>query len=243
MNFYSILSDNIAMEVNFNKPSKNNIFITSLSNRAEGNFFASGPSFAEQPKKQTNSNSARINDYDSSILENNAYQGLSDEMLKIEHKIGLLESSLSKINIEIDALKEYEDFTQVNQLEIRKQAIEQELAELNKKYSDLGIGAKISGQIASVVNFTSNKKSSSMSKVKDFLSKKVLAKVSKKFGYSQDMKSALEKLSSINSNVDELITMQAPYGETVNRYEKLTAYLNKANVIHSQISKEMKEMT
>ena len=57
------------------------------------------------------------------------------------------------------------------------------------------------------------------------------------------MKEALEKLSDINANVDELITMQVPYGETINRYEKLTAYLGKANMLHSRISKNLKEMT
>jgi len=57
------------------------------------------------------------------------------------------------------------------------------------------------------------------------------------------MKEALEKLSNINLSVDELIKMQVPYGETIDRYEKLTAYLNKANVIHSQISRNVNDMT
>lgn len=53
------------------------------------------------------------------------------------------------------------------------------------------------------------------------------------------MKDSLEKLSSINSSVDELVTMQVPYGEMEKRYEKLTAYLNKANSIHSEISNNL----
>ncbi len=56
------------------------------------------------------------------------------------------------------------------------------------------------------------------------------------------MKEALENLSSINTSVDELVNLQIPYGKKIERYEKLTAYLNKANVIHAQITKNMNEI-
>ena len=45
------------------------------------------------------------------------------------------------------------------------------------------------------------------------------------------------KLETLNKNVDELVTMQMPYGEADERYDRLTNYLNRANVIHFQISK------
>ena len=230
------------MDVKFGKvkPNGSNIFLTATSSRSDTNFFASNPEkSADTNKKEISTQSGRINDYDSTILENNAYQEISNEMFKVEHKIELLEQSLLKINSEIDALQSLGYAIQISNLEERKQKIEQELAELNKKYSELGFSAKISGQIASVVNFTSNKKTSTFSKIKKFVSKKILAKISKKFNYSQNMKEALDKLSNINSSVDELINMKIPYGETINRYDRLTAYLNKANVIHSQISRNM----
>ena len=44
----------------------------------------------------------------------------------------------------------------------------------------------------------------------------------------------------LNSNVDELIKIKAPYGETIKNYERLTEYLSRANKIHSKISKTMK---
>lgn len=230
------------MDVKFGKVKPSN-FLASSSTRSDVNFFETAP---EQNKKNSpKENSAptsRMNDFDSNILENNAYQALSDEMLKLEHKIGLLETLLSKLNSEIDALESLGHNIQIADLIYRKQKAENELAELNKKYSELGLGAKISGQIASVVNFSSSKKQTKFSKIKTFIFKKVLSKISKRFDYSQTMKEALDKLSNINSNVDELITMKVPYGETINRYEKLTAYLNKANIIHSQISKNMDEI-
>lgn len=229
------------MDVKFGKikpnGKNNNIFVISSANCSEENFFISNSNKDNEQQKQTFA--PRINDYDSNILEDNAYQLISDEMFKIEHKIGVLENNLLKINNEIDALQTLGAYLQVAELEERKQKIERELTELNKKYSELGLSSRISGQIAAAVNFTSNKKTNVFLKAKNFLSRKILAKISKKIGYNQAIKEALENLCNINSGVDELIKMQIPYGETAKRYEKLTAYLNKANVIHSQISKNM----
>ena len=50
------------------------------------------------------------------------------------------------------------------------------------------------------------------------------------------------KIGSFNENVDELIAMKVPYGETKANYEKLTNYLYRANRIHSDISKKMQKL-
>jgi len=232
------------MDVKFGKirPSSN-FYAEELVQDSGENFFASASTSLSE--SQTNNQSIhssgnRINDYDSNILENNAYQTLPDETFKIEHKIETLEKSLSKINTEIVTLEGLGYEIQIHNLKNRKQEIEQELTELNTKYSTLGLSTKISGQISSAINLASNKLNSAkennvFSKTTDFISKKVLAKVFKKIGYAQTMKEALGNLENINSSVDELIKMQTPYGETIIRYEKLTAYLNKANIIHSKI--------
>lgn len=228
------------MDVKFGKVKpNNNIFLNSSATSSDENFFISNSNSKQDNSKQNQSFSPRINDYDSNILENNAYQLLSDEMFKIEHKISNLENTLSKICNEQEALQTLGAYMQVEELEERKQKIKIELAELNKKYSELGLSAKISGQIANVVNLSSNKKMNIFSRTKTFISKKILAKISKKFDHNQTIKEALANLSNINLGVDELIKMQIPYGETKKRYEKLTAYLNKANTIHSQISKNI----
>lgn len=67
-----------------------------------------------------------------------------------------------------------------------------------------------------------------------------LSKISKKFKMIYDLKLSLDKLSSINRSVDELISMQAPVKGGKDRYERLTTYINKANTIHSQISNDIK---
>lgn len=233
------------MDVKFGKikPSNASFFIqTPQANEAE-NFFAKNSDSQKQNAQQNQTVGSRLNDYDSNILENNAYHDIPDEMFKLEHKIGLLEQSLAQISTEIDALESLGAQIQICDLKERRRKIEDELKELNNKYCKLGVSSKISGHIASVVHFTSNQKFEKLDKAKDFIEKKVLAKISKKFNQNLTMKDALEKLSSINLSVDELVNMQVPYGETLTRYEKLTAYLNKANVIHSKIAHDMKDNT
>lgn len=230
------------MEVKFGKirPNSANIFMPSFSSSSDVNFFASNPEHKEQEKKQElPANGNRINDYDSNILEKNAYQNLPDEMLKLEYKMNILEQNLAKILEDIETLQSLGYASQVSELEERKQKIINELSELNKEYSNLGLSARISGQLTTTGKFKVPQKKLIFSKLKKFFFKNILSKISKKFDYNQKMKEALGKLSSINSSVNELITLQTPYGETVNRYEKLTAYLNKANVIHSEISKNL----
>ena len=67
-----------------------------------------------------------------------------------------------------------------------------------------------------------------------------LSKISKKFKMIYDLKISLEKLSSINRSVDELISMQAPVKGGKDRYERLTTYISKANSIHSEIYDNIK---
>lgn len=232
------------MDVKFGKiRPNNNIFSTPSKNFSDENFFAPNLNSAENNEQQKQTFTLRLNDYDSSIMENNAYRLISDKMFKIEHKIGVLENTLYKLNSEITALQSAGASIQISELEEKRDRIERELADLNKEYSELGLSSRISGQIAAVINMKSNKKINAFSKTKTFISKKILAKISKKFGHNQAIKEALDNLYNINSGVDELIKMQIPYGETAKRYEKLTAYLNKANIIHSQISQNIDAIT
>lgn len=231
------------MSMEFGKLKAHNFLLTSLTGRNDANFFESNSKQnEEQQQSKAQTSGSRINDYDSNILENNAYLTISDEMLKIEHRIDILEKMLSKLNTEIDVLQSFGYMVQITDLKHRREKILDELAELNEAYDKLGLSAKISNQIASAMSFTSNKKATAFSKFKAFIIIKILARISKKFNYSQVMKDLLSKLTNINSSVDELVTMKVPYGEMTSRYEKLTAYLNKANTIHAKISKDMKDI-
>lgn len=227
------------MDVKFGKiktSSNTNIFAINLDNIEDKNFFANSDD--SQNKKEQPSQSfstCRLNDYDSHILENNAYHDLSDETFKIEHKMELLEENLNKINLEIDTIESLGYDIQLYDLKRKKEIIIEELNKLNEYYSTLGVSTKISGKIASILGAKYEDKVSLKNLFKSY-SKKILAKISKKIDYAQKMRDALNHLNAINSSVDELIKMQTPYGEAIDRYEKLTAFLNKANHIHSQIN-------
>lgn len=232
------------MDIRFGKVKpKGNFFTESSSEDSKVNIFSQQGFGSKDERRGQAFKGQRLNDYDSNILESNAYQTIPDEMFKLEHKIGLLEESLTKIDNEIRTLESFGYGIQVFELKNRRTKIEEELKELNEKYSGLSLSSKISGHIASAVNLASNKNNNVFSRFKKFFSKKILAKLSKKIDYSQKMREALDSLSEINLSVDELIQMQAPYGETVNRYEKLTAYLNKANLLHSKITLNVDELT
>jgi hypothetical protein len=210
---------------------------------SESNFFTSASNLPQNREKQEESkqsNSLRLNDWDSNILEENAYHDISDEVLKLEHKIDITEKNLAKITQEIETLQAFDDEIQLSDLIAQKEILENEITQLNQAYAQYGLGAKISGQIASAVRFGSKRGASFKSKAKKFIVKGVLTKLSKKFKCSQSVKDALTTLANINSDVDELVNMNVPYGEKLMRYDRLTAYLNKANVIHAHISKDLK---
>jgi hypothetical protein len=232
------------MDIKFGKiKPKSNFFTQSASENEENNIFSDSSDFEIKEEVLQNYAGKRLNDYDSNLLENNAYQVLPDESFKLEHKINLLEESLKKINSEIATLDNFGYEIQIFDLRNRKQKIEEEIKTLNKKYSEINLSSKISGQISSAVSMASNSKNNVFTSFQTFISKNILAKVSKKFDSSLKMKEALNSLTNINLSVDELMQMQSPYGETLNRYEKLTAYLNKANLIHSQINLNMNDLT
>ena len=208
------------------------------------NFFSANHQNAKEEKKQQTfvQNSIRLNDYDSNILENRAYIELSDEALILEHKIANLEQVLEKLDKEILTLESLGTDIQLNALKERRLLVLNDLKELNKKYSSMDIGAKISGKLTNMASIASSGKKNMFSTVSDFVMKQVLGRLSKSFNYSNYMKDALKDLNNINESVDELILLKTPYGETINRYEMLTAYINKANSIHSQIYMRMKKM-
>ena len=180
---------------------------------------------------------SRLNALDSTILVNEAYQNIDDDVFKTEYQIEKLEESLASIDREIEQAKAINDFQKVDILVMRKHAISTKLASLSGTYESSDVTAKLSGGIASAIT----SKPKFLSKIVDscvsFMSNKVLPKISKKYNSGRNIKTALSKLETLNKNVDELVTMQTPYGEADERYDMLTNYLNRANVIHYNISK------
>ena len=184
---------------------------------------------------QTNFNK-RLNDYDLNILNDNSFKDLDDKTLKLECLIAEKEEALDALNSKIKGAELLGKLLDVMDLKIRAKHIENELVQLREEYSKRNITEKLTDVI------TPKKKKIKLSpihRLARFVSRKIIARMSKKVQSILDMSDSLETLTSINENVDELIAMKVPYGETKANYEKLTNYLYRANRIHSEINKKM----
>ena len=107
---------------------------------------------------------------------------------------------------------------------------------LYKIYNDISLSAKMSGGVTNSLktNFSSYKLNL-FEKLSKFLSK-----VSGKISVLIALKQSLQKVKSISKNVDELVSLQIPYGEATEKYSQLSKYILKANNIQSEISKHIK---
>ena len=180
---------------------------------------------------------SRLNALDSTILINEAYQNIDDEIFKKEYKIEKLENGIKSISQEIENAKAINDFQKADILTMRKHSLQEQLKELNSDYGDADVTTKLSSNIAEVFNIKPTFITKAIDKCVDFVSDNILPKISSKYSSGKDIKSALNRLETLNRNVDEIVTNQMPYGEADERYDMLSEYLNRANVIHFNISK------
>lgn len=184
-------------------------------------------------------NFRRLNDIDENILNNNSFKDLDDKTLKLECLINEKEEALEAINAKVKGAELLGKLLDVMDLKIQAKQLENELAELKEQYSKRGIAEKLTD----VVSHKKPKvRLSPIRRLARFVSRRIIAKMSKRVQSIFDMSDSLETLTSINANVDELIAMKVPYGETKANYEKLTNYLYRANRIHSQINKRMQKL-
>ena len=179
----------------------------------------------------------RLNDYDLNILNDNSFKDLDDKTLKLECLIAEKEEALENLNNKIKGAEILGKLLDVMDLKIQAKQIENELAELKEQYSKRNITEKITDAVIS-----KKPKLSPIRRLARFVSRNIIAKMSKKFKSILDLSDSLDVLTSINENVDELIAMKIPYGETKANYEKLTNYLYRANKIHSEINKKMQKL-
>lgn len=178
----------------------------------------------------------KLDDYDSTILEDRAYLDLDDSAFRLEYQINMLENNISLINDEISGAKSIDDSIRLQILHRKKTRMGRELKLLMFEYGRLNLVSKVIGWITF---YFKNKRRKKVS-FGDFMLKNVWSKISKKMNMVYSLKLSLAKLANINRSVDELIQMQAPTKDAKDRYERLTTYINKANTIHSEIYKNIK---
>lgn len=176
----------------------------------------------------------RLNDLDSNILDSGKEIDSHTQALKIEYLIKDREGQLDDINKKISSAEISGDQQQLFTYRAKKQRLETELKDLRRQFATRDLNAKYPSKNSSAKKFPF------FTKFKRFFQRYVLAKVSKKVNSLVQLSDSLEALQDLNSNVDDLIRIKAPYGETIKNYERLTEYLSKANKIHSKISKTMK---
>lgn len=216
---------------------KKNIFSTMKG--AETNWFLTPQQSISISNLATNPR--RLNDLDSAILEEKAYLNVEDETLKLEYKIEDKEKVLKDLNEKIKIADNIGNQQDLFSLRIKKQRIEQELRDLYKQYAKQDLPSKISDGINHAVSGVNQRKMPVINAIKKFIKRQILARISKRFKSLEILGDSLETLATINKNVDELIKMKTPYGETAQNYERLTEYLYKANKIRAQINKSMKK--
>ncbi len=180
----------------------------------------------------------KLNDYDFNILNENSFNEIDDESLKLKMLISEKEHALKNLEIKIKGVEIIGKLHDVLELKIKAKNLEKEMELLKKQYSDRKLSSKISDTITST-SIKTRPKLPLIIRLQKFVTRKILAKISKKFKSVKDIGDTLDALTGINENINELIAMKIPYGETAMNYEKLTAYLCKANKIHSQISKRI----
>ncbi|MBO6181483.1 hypothetical protein J6O86_07345 [bacterium] len=187
-------------------------------------------SFTQNPQK-------RLNGYDSTILNNSKFDETEEQELSIDYRIKEKEQSIKDLDEKIKIADNYGTQNEALGLKAKRQRYLQELSTLEKQRA---YGGRVLGDKEKILHETLKEKMPVIYKVQSFVSRKILAKISKKVNSVVTLSDSLEQLSKISKSVDELMDMNIPYGEKGQNYDKLTKYLSKANAIHSKISKSLR---
>lgn len=224
---------------------------SSNNNKIGGNIFSQKYNFSEvnpfsadfnpqevKPTQNTTTTNPikRLNGYDSAILNKTKYDEAETEDLSLEYRIKEKESIIKDLDSKIKVADNYGTQNEALGLKAKKQRITEELNTLRKQQM---YGGRVLGEKSQAYHESFKQKMPIIYKIQSFISRQILAKVSKKVNSVVTLSDSLEQLSEISKSVDDLVDMNVPYGEKVQNYEKLTEYLNQANMIHSKISKSL----
>ena len=178
----------------------------------------------------------RLNDYDFNLLREDAYKDVSDDLFKLEYKISRIEGEIKDLDNQIKAANEISEVELIEDLSFRKKALEDELEALLAIYNDKSLSAKISDKILSFFGANLKKELSIFQSKISNVSDVILSKMPKQFSSIIELRKSLAKLENLNKSVDDLMSLNIPYGENYNKYEQLSKYIIKANSIQSEIS-------
>ena len=181
-------------------------------------------------------NGRRLNDYDFNLLKEDAYKDVSDDLFKLEYKISKTEEEIRAIEAQIQAANDINDYNLAGDLTGRKILLEEDYRTLVEIYNEKSLSAKISDIFGNKLKTGFNSFCKNISDA----SEAFLLKLPKPFASVVELKKSLNKLENINKSVDELMSLNIPYGENIDKYEQPSKYIIKANSIQNEISKYMK---
>lgn len=208
------------------------------SGAADENFFiqqeqARAFDYVQEPAR-------RLNDYDFNLLRDDAYKDVSDELLKLEYRISKLENEYQSIEGQIQSARDISDYDTVEYLVNRKKQLYEDLAALAQIYNEKSLSSKISGGIFNILSPKIRKGLKNLNDRLRVFREMIISSIPGKFSSLQEIKKSLSKLENINKSVDELMTLQTPYGEAWDKYEQLSKYITRANAIQAKIARTLK---
>lgn len=181
----------------------------------------------------------RLNDYDFNLLKEDAYKDVSDDLFKLEYKISKIEDEIKNIDLELQAAEDIQNNELIGELNYRKRILLEDLEALTVIYNDKSLSAKISGSISGMFGDKLKNINNMKTKLAD-VSERVIAKLPKRLSSLFELKKSLNKLENINRSVNELMSLNIPYGENIDKYDRLSKYIIKANSIQNEISRFIK---
>lgn len=222
------------MERNFSENNVNNFF----TDKEDGNFFLEQErsitsDYIQEPVR-------RLNDYDFNLLKEDAYKDVSDELLKLEYRISKMEGEYRKIDSQIQSARDICDYDTVEYLMTRKRQLYEDLRVLAQIYNEKTLSSKISGGIFNILSPRIREKLKKLNNTIKVIKDSIVSNLPGKFSTVQEIKQSLNKLENISKSVDELMTLQTPYGEDADKYEQLSKYITKANAIQAKIVKTLR---
>lgn len=201
----------------------------------ENNFFLS-ESIAKPSFQDITEPARRLNDYDFNLLKEDAYKDVTDDLFKLEYKINRVEEDIKSLDLQIQAAKDIQDYELAGELSGRQIIMKEDYEALVSMYKEKSISARLTNVFGDKLK---PKLSGIQKNIADF-SEKLIEKLPKRFSSVLELKKSLHKLENINRSVDELISMNIPYGENIDKYEQLSKYIIKANSIQNEISRFIK---
>lgn len=216
---------------------------TSVQKKVDNsNFFLSDDGLIfDSIKKTTSERAKRLNDYDFNLLKEDAYKDVSDDLFKLEYKITRTADEIKSYEAQIQAAIDINDLDLINELQTRYEHAKEDYESLVAIYNDKSISARVSDGILSLFGENLKRNYKDVQCKLNTFTEKFIEKLPKQFSSIIELKKSLSKLENINKSVDELISMNIPYGENINKYDQLSKYIIKANSIQSELSKFIKK--